>query len=294
MFIRHHLEQWSVRMMCDVLHVAPSGYYAWARRPERVPSAEECKVLLAMREIHEATKRVTGSRRMQRELRLRGFVVSRHTVRRLMREDGMRVVRTPRRFQGKTDSTQPSRVASNLLDREFQAAEPNQKWCADFTYIATRKGFVYLAVVMDLFARRIIGWHVADIMTDTLTITALTQAWKNRNMPTGVMMHSDRGSQYTSDDYWTTLNDCGAVVSMSRKGNPWDNAPVESFFATLKTEGFQKTQFRDLEHVRSVAWQYIENTYHRQRLHSTLDYTTPVQCERAFQNEQRVTMQSVC
>jgi len=112
----------------------------------------------------------------------------------------------------------------------------------------------------------IIAWHVADTMTQDLTITALTKAWKQRNKPTGVMMHNDRGSQYTSDDYWTALKDCGAVVSMSRKGNPWDNAPVESFLATLKTEGFQKTRFRDHEHVQSVAWQYIENMYHRQRL----------------------------
>lgn len=293
MFIREHQKQWPVTMMCKELHVSASGYYAWTKRPECEPTEEERALLLKMRDIHTKTKHTTGSRRMRHLLRLENIVASRHRIRRLMREDGMRVVRTPRRLHPKSACTAATRVAPNVLDRNFCATEPNQKWCADFTYIATRMGFVYLAVVMDLFSRRIIGWHVADTMSDTLTITALTQAWKSRGMPSGVLMHSDRGSQYTSDDYWATLNDCGAVVSMSRKGNPYDNAVVESFFATLKIEGLQKTRFRDLEHVQMVAWQYIENAYHRQRLHSTLDYITPVQCERAFFEEQRLTMQGV-
>lgn len=293
MFIHEYRTQWRVTVMCHVLEVHPSGYYAWTKRPPHEMSEEERAIVMAMREIHRKSRRTNGSRRMVRELRRQGKVVGRHRIRRLMQEDGMRTVQTPRKFVVTTDSNHSHRIAPNLLDRKFDAAEPNQKWCADFTYIQTLRGFVYLAVVMELFSRRIIGWHVADSMTQELTITALKRAMKQRGKPKHVIVHTDRGSQYAADDYRATLRSYDGIASMSRKGDPWDNAPVESFFATLKTEGFQDTLFRDLQHVQSEALQYIENVYNRNRLHSTLDYTTPVQFERAYIRQQKLTKQSV-
>lgn len=291
MFIHEHRRQWPIVVMCQVLSVHPSGYYAWLRRPASEPSAEERALLLAMREIHTVRKQTVGSRRMVEELAIRQLRAGRDKVRRLMREDGMRVKRTPR-YRGvqTTDSNHEHPVAENLLGQDFTATAPNQKWSCDITYIRTRRGFVYLAIVMDLFSRRIIGWHVSDTMTQQLTIVALWKAWTRRKQPTGMIVHSDRGKQYAANGYRMFLaNYCKAQQSMSRKGNCWDNAPVESFFATLKIEEFEAFEFRDLEHVRYHAAHYIDHVYNQQRLHSTLGYITPSQYEGAYFRQLRLT-----
>jgi len=293
MFIHDNKEQWPVRVMCAVLNVHASGYYAWVNRPARTACSGERAIVLEMRKQHSKSKRAIGSRRLSKALQAVGLRVGRHRMRRLMREDGLQTKRTPNQRVKTTDSNHSFRIAPNLLARNFHAELPNQKWCADFTYIATDRGFVYLAAVMDLFSRRIIGWHVADSMTQELTITALKRAMKQRKNPVQVIVHTDRGSQYAADDYRTTLRDFDGMASMSRKGDPWDNAPIESFFATLKTESFQDIRFRDLQHVQSEALQYIENEYNRNRLHSTLADSTPVQFERAFIKQQELTKQSV-
>lgn len=293
MFIHDHRKQWPVRVMCTALEVHPSGYYAWSKRPAVTKSAEECSLVLDLRTLHRKSKCSSGSRRLSRELKAAGRFVGRHKVRRLMREDGLHTKRTLRRHVETTNSNHSYRIAPNVLERNFHADEPNQKWCADFTYIDTLRGFVYLAVVMDLFSRRIIGWYIAEAMTQELTITAMKRAMKQRKYPKRVIVHSDRGSQYAADDYRATLREFDGIASMSRKGDPWDNAPMESFFATLKTEGFQDIRFRDLYHVQTDALQYIENVYNRNRLHSTLGYSTPVQFERAFFQHQQLTKQSV-
>lgn len=289
MFIQNRKGQWPVRVMYSALDVHPSGYYAWTRRAPGTRDNEKLTLVLEMRKQHRLSNRRSGSRRLARTITGLGMRVSRHTMRRLMREDGLQTRRTPRRHVVTTDSNHSFRIAPNLLARNFHAERPNQKWCADFTYVDTLRGFVYLAVVMDLFSRRIVGWYVADTMTQELTITALKRAMKQRKYPKHVIVHTDRGSQYAADDYRSTLRGFDGVASMSRKGDPWDNAPMESFFATLKTESFQDFRFSALQHVQAEAQQYIENLYNRNRLHSTLAYTSPVQFERAFIQQQQLT-----
>lgn len=289
MFINNHRHCWPVRLQCYVLQVSASGYYAWLKRPEPQLSDDERKLVRAMREIDEKSNHTFGSRRMYKELRRGNLVAGRHKMRRLMREDGIRVKRTPRRaLVQTTDSQHQHPVADNRLNRNFTVTKPNTVWAADITYVQTNAGYVYLAVVMDLFSRRIIGWHLSETITQQLTITALWKAWKNRSYATGMLIHSDRGSQYAAAGYRQFLTDyCKATQSMSRKGNCWDNAPVESFFATLKTEEFNDINFVDLEHLKRQAAHYIENIYNRRRLHSTLGYTTPVDFENNYFRNQK-------
>jgi len=291
MFISEHRHQWPIGVMCRVFSVNPSGYYAWLRRPAAEPSAEERALLLAMREIHAASNHTAGSRRMVHELALKHVRAGRHKVRRMMREDGMRAKRTPRRRGVQTtDSNHTLPVAENLLDRNFTATAPNEKWSCDITYIRTRRGFVYLAIVMDLFSRRVIGWHVSERIDEQLTIMALWKAWKHRKRATGMIIHSDRGSQYASKRYRAFIkNVCKARQSMSRKGNCWDNAPVESFFSTLKIEDFASIDFRDVDHVRYQATRFIDHVYNQRRLHSTLGYQSPIQFEGAYFRQQQLT-----
>jgi putative transposase len=283
MFIAEHQRQWPVRVMCRVLRVHPSGYYAWKQRPAKRSSDDKCAPLLAMRLIHAESNRSAGTRTMVKELKNRNHTVGRKRVRRLMNEDGIVAKRTPRlRRVATTDSDHHQPLADNLVNRNFTPGAPNTVWSCDITYIRTAGGFVYLAVVMDLYSRRIIGWHIAENMQQSLTIMALWKAWKNRGMPTGMIIHSDRGVQYAASAYRQFVTKrCKAQQSMSRKGNCWDNAPVESFFATLKIEGLDTFAYRDLEHVQPHVWQFIENRYNRKRLHSTLGYVTPI----AFVNQ---------
>jgi transposase InsO family protein len=250
-----------------------------------------------MRAIDKESKHSTGTRGMVQALRNRNHTVGRNRVRRLMKEDGMVAKRTPRyRRIATTNSAHDHPVAENLINRDFTPAAPNTVWSWDITYIRTQRGFVYLAIVMDLYSRRIIGWHVAEHITQRLTIVALWKAWKHRGMPAGMIIHSDRGMQYAARGYRQFLEKhCKARQSMSRKGNCWDNAPVESFFATLKIEGLDEAGFvyRDLEHVQREAWQFIEHRYNRRRLHSTLGYTTPIAFEGEYIRKQQLTTSSV-
>lgn len=293
MFIHQHKREWPVSVMCAVLEVHPSGYYAWVQRPPSTKRDRHRTIVLEMRNHHRKSRRASGSRRLRKSLSGAGIRVGRHLLRRLMREDGIVAKRTPNQRVTTTDSNHSHRIAPNHLNRDFQAAMPNQKWCADFTYIPTSAGFVYLAVVLDLFSRRVVGWHVADTMTQELTITALKRAMRLRKYPKNVLVHTDRGSQYAADVYRDILRGFGGIASMSRKGDPWDNAPMESFFATLKIEAFDEITFKDVDHVRTEALQYIENEYNRSRLHSTIGYSTPVQFERAFNSNKQMTITSV-
>ena len=284
MFIREQSYLWPVRVMCSVLSVHPSGYYKWLRRPASETTAEELSLLKTIREIHRKSKCTIGSRRMVEELAGKGVSVGRHRVRRLMRHDGLVVKRTPRhRGIATTDSNHRYQVSDNLLRRNFTATAPNQKWSCDITYIRTLSGFVYLAIVMDLYSRRIIGWHVSQDRTQQLTIKAVWKAWKARKQATGMIIHSDRGVEYAAHGYRNFIQRyCKAKQSMSRRGNCWDNAPVESFFATLKIEECESAPFRDLYHVQHRLGYYIEHVYNRRRLHSTLGYQTPVAFEGQF------------
>lgn len=281
MFIREHAHQWPVRLMCATFEVHPSGYYSWCRRPRRVARAEECAMVQILRREFKDSGRVSGTRVLSKVLRRENFAVGRKRVRRLMREDGMVSKRTPRRFRVQTtDSCHDHPMAPELVLRDFNPATPNEVWVCDITYIRTTGGFVYLAAVMDLFSRSIIGWHVDDEMTQQLTRTALLNAWKGRGRPTGMIIHSDRGVQYAAEGYRRFLSDvCLARQSMSRKGNCWGNAPMESFWATLKTERIDDEVFETLDDVRTVVWRYINGRYNTRRLHSTLGYVSPEQHE---------------
>jgi len=219
-----------------------------------------------------------GSPRIVEELRARGYVISRKRVERLMRADGLQAKHS-RKFRVTTDSKHEHPVADNTLAREFEVDVANARWVADITFVWTNQGWLYLAVVMDLFSRRIVGWQMSNRIKRQLVIGALQMALKGRRPESGLLHHSDRGSQYASHDYREMLEEAGCVCSMSRKGNCWDNAPVESFFATLKRELVHDRRFQTREQARSEIFEFIEVWYNRKRRHSTLGYMSPAEYE---------------
>ena len=233
-------------------------------------------MLALIRAIHRELKGSYGSPRMVRELRGRGFPASKPRVERLMRENGIRA-RHKRRYKATTDSKHGLPVAPNLLDRNFAPGAPNQAWAADITYIWTDEGWLYLAMVLDLFNREIVGWSIKPRMTTDIVIDALTMAWFRRKPAAGLVHHSDRGSQYASHAFQDRLAEYGMVCSMSRKGNCWDNAPAESFFNSLKNERVFGRRYATRTAARADLFEYIEAFYNRSRRHSSLGYHSPVQ-----------------
>jgi putative transposase len=264
-------------VMCETLSVSASGYRAWKRGGspgrKRLTAAQ---LLALIKAIHKELKGAYGSPRMVRELRARGFPASKPRVERLMRENGIRA-RHKRRYKATTDSKHNLPVAANLLDRNFSPAGPNQAWSADLTYIWTDEGWLYLAIVMDLFNREIVGWSIKPRMTVDIVTDALTMAWFRRRPGPGLIHHSDRGSQYASHAFQDKLADYGMTCSMSRKGNCWDNAPTESFFNSLKNERVHGTRYATRAKAVADLFDYIEVFYNRSRRHSTLGYRSPVQ-----------------
>lgn len=263
--------------MCRVLEVSTSGYYDWRHRPAPSNRDDE-RVLVEIKAIHAASKRRYGSPRVHRTLRDRGIRCSEKRVARLMQEHGIRARRV-RRFKATTDSKHTLPVAENVLERQFEVNLPNARWAADITYIWTGQGWLYLAVVMDLFSRRIVGWSMQETLARSLVISALAMALRARRPDSGLVHHSDRGSQYASLDYQELLRGAGCTCSMSRKGNCWDNAPVESFFSTLKMELVHERRYRTREEARMEVFEFIEVWYNRERLHSSLGYLSPVAYE---------------
>jgi putative transposase len=233
-------------------------------------------LLAVIEALHAELRGAYGSPRMVNEVRDRGFPASKARVERLMRENGIRA-RHKRRYKATTDSKHTLPVAPNLLDRQFTPAAPNQAWGADLTYVWTEEGWLYLAVVLDLFNREIVGWSIKPRMTADIVIDALTMAWFRRRPKAGLIHHSDRGSQYASQVFQGKLTDYGMVCSMSRKGNCWDNAPTESFFNSLKNERVFGTRYVTRDEARADLFDYIEVFYNRSRRHSTLGYKSPVQ-----------------
>ena len=268
----------SVASMCRLLGVSRAGYYAWRRRAEsaRAQSSRELSVHIAA--IHEESRRTYGSPRVHAELRFRGRAVGLHRVERLMRAAGIRA-RRKRRFVRTTTPDASLPVAPNVLDRDFQAHLPNRVWSTDITYVPTREGWLYLAVVEDLFSRRIVGWATATSLERALPLEALGMALALRVPAAGLVHHSDRGSQYASFDYQKLLELHGIRCSMSRRGNCLDNAPVESFFGTLKNEHVHHCDFESVADARAGVIDYIENFYNSRRRHSALGYRTPMEYE---------------
>jgi len=277
-FIREHAAQFPITQLCDVLGVSRSGYYAWGTRPVSARAQEDARLLERMTTIHTKSRQTYGHRRLHADLRQAGETCGKGRVARLMRQ-GKLVARLRRKHRKTTDSAHQEPVAPNRLDRQFAVTAPDQVWVSDITYIATWEGWLYLATVMDLGTRQIVGWSMGTTLERSLAINALIDALQRRRPAPGLLHHSDRGSQYASRDYQQLLATHGLICSMSRKGNCWDNAPMESFFHSLKTELIYGAVYRTRAQARQEIFEYIEVWYNRQRLHSALGYLSPMQYE---------------
>jgi putative transposase len=269
-----------VSLMCRQLGISRAGYYAWAARPESARVREDRALGVAVAEVHAHSGKTYGAPRVVRALRLQGLRISKKRAARLLKGQGL-WGRPPKRFVRTTDSKHTQPVAPNVLARDFSPAAPDTAWATDITYIPTAQGWLYLAVVMDLYSRRIVGWSMSARIDRHLVLAALDMALSSRNPPSGLVHHSDRGSQYACAEYQAALAARGLVPSMSRKANCWDNACVESFFSTLKTECVHRTRFATHAAARLALFDYIEVFYNRSRLHSRLGYLSPAAYEAA-------------
>jgi putative transposase len=279
-FIRVQKAFHAVKTLCRVLEVSRSGFYAWCRRPASQRAIEDSRLVAEVAAIFDENKRRYGSQRITCELRDDGVRVGRHRVRRLMHQLGLRA-RRRRRWVRTTDSRHPHPIAPNLLARNFTVDAPNRAWVADITYLPTKMGWLYLAVVIDLFSRAVVGWSMSRRIDGKLTLDALDAALLRRRVEPGLIAHSDRGTQYAATDYQQRLQQRGMICSMSRKGDCWDNAVVESFFATLKIELLGDDVFADQATAQKLVFEYIETYYNRRRRHSTLGYVSPAAYEEA-------------
>jgi putative transposase len=268
----------SLERRCALLGVSRSGYYAAEHRPASARGLVNQQLVVEIRRIHREVDRSYGSPRMQPELVGAGFACGRHRVARLMRAAGLRA-KQPNQYCVTTDSRHTFDIAPNLLDREFTAEAPNRVWMGDMTYIPTAEGWCYLAVLIDAFSRRVVGWALDNQPTAALPLTAWHKAVASRCPGPGLVHHSDRGTQYACTAYQTVLQRHRVVTSMSRRGDCWDNAVVESFFASLKIERLHERRYATLEALRAEVADYIEGFYNRRRRHSTLGYLSPVMFE---------------
>jgi transposase InsO family protein len=273
-FIEDHRGTWPVRVQCRVLAVAPGGYYAWRGRPPAARDHRRAALVVALKAAHQESKARYGSPRLHAELAARGHRCCVNTVAKLMRHHGL-AAKTRRKFRATTDSAHDRPVAPNVLGRQFAAAAPNQRWVADLTYLPTREGWLYLAAVEDLYSRRVVGWSMGERLDSRLVVDALDMAVRQRLPGAGLVAHSDRGCQYASDHYRRLLAAHRITCSMSRKGDCWDNAPMESFFATLKKELTHHEDYQTRDDARASVFAYIEGFYNRVRRHSALGYVSP-------------------
>jgi putative transposase len=272
-------EDFPVQRLCQVLDVSQSGYFAWRSRPAGPRQREDLVLVAHLRSAFTRSKGTYGSPRMTRELQDAGLPVGRRRTARLMRENGLKA-RQKRPFKRTTDSHHAFPIAPNLIEQNFSAERPNQKWNADISYVWTREGWLYVAVVLDLFARRVVGWAVRDRLHKELALEALRKALAIRRPGQGLIHHSDRGSQYCSPAYQAELKRHDAQISMSARGNCYDNAVVETFFKTLKSELVWRTVFQTRAEATEAIARYIDGFYNPIRRHSTLDFVSPAQFER--------------
>lgn len=288
--IQAHRGEFRIALMCRALRVSRSGFYDWAKRDPSERTREAQRLRLEIRSIHRKSRCTYGSPRVYRALRKQGIGCSRKRVERLMREDGIRA-KKKRRFRVTTDSNHSRPVAPNLLKRRFSVEEVegvNQVWISDITYLPTREGWLYLAVVLDLASRRVVGWAMKDSLEATLATDAFQMALWSRRPARGLLHHSDRGVQYACEAYQAILAQHGITGSMSRKGDCYDNAVAESFFASLEWELIQDSDWHTHEEARRAVFDYVEVWYNRQRLHSSLGYRSPVEYEQQLALTPRV------
>ncbi|WP_456791509.1 IS3 family transposase [Bradyrhizobium sp. USDA 4506] len=277
-FIEDHRNMYPVRLMCEVLEVSPAGYYAWRTRPVSERTQANATVLAEVRQVYQDSGGRYGSPPIHAALTSQGRGTSRGRIERMMQRHGIRAIMAPPRRVRTTDSRHDLPIAPNLIMRDFTAPAPNRVWLADITYIPTAEGWLYLAAVMDLFSRKIVGWAMGDHMRTELASSALTMAIQQQRPEAGLIHHSDRGVQYASHAYRQALTTARITASMSRKADCYDNAPMESFFHTLKTELVHHRDYR-AQAMRDV-FAYIEGFYNRTRLHSAIGYATPIEMER--------------
>lgn len=269
-------KHYPLEALCKVLSVSTSGFADWKACGGPTRWLCDTQLLALIRSAHTESQGAYGSPRIYQELKAQGHPVSKARIRRLMQKHGIRA-RHKRRYKATTNSRHTLPIAPNLLDRQFTTTTPDAVWTADITYIPTREGWLYLAVVMDLHTRAIVGWAMSERMTRDLVMDALRMAYFRRKPKPGLLHHSDRGSQYCSHDYQALLTDYGMRVSMSRKGNCWDNAPMESFFNSLKNERVFHRNYTNRKDARQDIFDYIEVFYNRKRRHSSIGYKTPAQ-----------------
>lgn len=282
-WINRHKNIFPVRNMCRILSVSPSGYYQWLKRPPAERDIRRAVLTAAVKVSHERSRKIYGYRKVHADLvQEMKLECCRETVRRIMKAAGLRS-KIKRRRVKTTASDHRYKVAENVLDGDFKVDEPNKVWTADITYIWTEEGWLYLAVVLDLFGRRAVGWSMSEHIDAGLVSNALGMAITHRKLGKGLLHHSDRGSQYCSDMYQGLLRKYGIRCSMSRKGNCWDNACMESFFGSLKNEWTEGKRYRTREEARNDIFTYIEMFYNRQRRHATLGYISPVEYEKRYQ-----------
>jgi transposase InsO family protein len=278
-FIEDHRGAYPVRLMCAVLEVSPAGYYAWRGRPQSARATANATLLAEIRQVHHDSAQRYGSPRVHAVLRTQGRGASRGRIERLMRRYGIRAIIAPPRRVRTTDSRHKLPIAPNLIARDFTAAAPNRVWLTDITYIPTAEGWLYLAAIMDLCSRKIVGWAMRDHMRVELVSSALTMAIRQQRPRAGLIHHSDRGAQYASHEYRAALAAAGITASMSRRADCFDNAPMESFFHTLKTELVHHRQYQTRVEATRDIFTFIEGFYNRTRLHSAIGYIAPIQME---------------
>ncbi len=264
--------------MCQVLSISRAGFYAWRKRAESHRKREDKRLLALISASFTRSRRTYGYRRVHADLREQGEGCGKHRVARLMRNHGIHP-KTRRKFKVTTQSKHNKPIYENRLGREFCAKTPNERWVSDITYIPTVEGWLYLSVIMDLFSRKIVGWSMSDRLKESLVMDSLRMALFQRKTHSDLLLHSDRGSQYASDKFQKMLNDHSILCSMSRKGDCWDNAAMESFFHSLKTECVYHERYQTREEAKKSIFDYIEVFYNRQRKHSYLGYQSPEQYE---------------
>ena len=278
-FIEDRRADHPVRVLCDVLGVSPAGYYAWRTRPESQRAAANRDLVDDIQQVHREAYGRYGSPRIHAELRAQGRGASRGRIERLMRHHGIRAIMARQRRVRTTDSRHDFPIAANLLERNFTATAPNRIWLADITYVETDQGWLYLATVLDLYSRKIVGWAMCDHLRTDQPLAALRMAISAKRPAAGLIHHSDRGVQYASAEYRKVIQSAGFQASMSRKGDCYDNAPMESFFHTLKTELVHHRQYATRAEATRDIFAYIEGFYNRTRRHSAIGYISPIEME---------------
>ena len=278
-FIQAHQDQFSVSRMCAVLQVSRNGYYDWRDRPESKRSRDNRAALTQIREVHTQSREAYGGLKTWRELRAKGFSWGRHRIARLRREAGVEA-RRKRQFRITTQSRAGGVAADNRLKQRFEAKAVNRIWVGDITFVPTAEGWLYLAVLIDLYSRRVVGWAMSERIDQQLVLDALNMALLQRRVKPGLIHHSDQGRQYSSAAYQAVLQRHRMIASMSRRGNCYDNAVAESFFSSLKNELIHHSTFRTRHEARTAIFEYIEVFYNRQRRHQSLDFISPIDYER--------------